>query len=296
MFTVLYNPTTKDIYLNQDGSVYEWFNDNKLYEKLSKEGYILKNVTENGVGYTLSYTETFCHCDRCGKLFLQNDLLFTDEGAPYCSKCYELYETYDTYFHCLGLPIISRGDYESMPAPMYAGEFNDDKMTELAEKIYLCLTNEYSYSKGDLETYFNNNSNDLIDYDLDMAFWCEMEKIAIEMGMRYYEDMTDEEYNEINKSKIIKKTFEQISREIEKTFFEKIYNGATDTEEILTKIIGKNVSMYDSKIDDGAGDDEDDNYVMCDCFSTDDGFITIRIYYGDETRVIGDVDVSTTAQ
>lgn len=199
MFTVLYNPTTKDIYLNQDGSVYEWFNDNKLYEKLSKEGYILKDVTENGVGYTLSYTETFCHCDRCGKLFLQDDLSFTDEGAPYCSKCYELHETYDTYFHCLGLPIISRGDYESMPAPMYAGEFDDDQMTELAERIYLCLSNEYSYSKEDLEKYFNYNPNDLVDYGLDMAFWREMENIAIEMGMRYYEDMTDEEYNKIIK-------------------------------------------------------------------------------------------------
>lgn len=199
MFTVLYNPTTKDIYLNQDGSVYEWFNDNKLYEKLSKEGYILKDVTENGVGYTLSYTETFCYCDRCGKLFLQDDLSFTDEGAPYCSKCYELYETYDTYFQCLGLDIISRGDYECMACPMYAGEFDDNEMTELAEKIYLCLSNEYNYSNEDLEKYFNYNPNDLIDYDLDMAFWREMENIAIKMGMRYYEDMTDEEFEEISK-------------------------------------------------------------------------------------------------
>ena len=199
MFTVLYNPTTKNIYLNQDGSVYEWVNDNKLYDKLSKEGYILKDVTENGVGYTLSYKKTFCQCDRCGKLFLQDDLSFTDKGAPHCSKCYELYKTYDTYFQCLGLDIVSRGDYESMPAPMYAGEFDDDEMTELAEKIYLCLSNEYSYSNEDLEKYFNYNPNDLIDYDLDMAFWREMENIAIEMGMRYYEDMTDEEYEEISK-------------------------------------------------------------------------------------------------
>ena len=86
-----------------------------------------------------------------------------------------------------------------MPAPMYAGEFDDDQMTELAERIYLCLSNEYSYSKEDLEKYFNYNPNDLVDYDLDMAFWREMENIAIEMGMRYYEDMTDEEYNKIIK-------------------------------------------------------------------------------------------------
>lgn len=91
------------------------------------------------------------------------------------------------------------------------------------------------------------------------------------------------------------KTFEQISREIQETFVNEFYDGVTYTEEILTEIIGKNVSMYDSKIDDGVDDDED-NYVMCDCFSTDDDSITIRIYYGDETRVIGCVDVYTTAQ
>jgi len=72
-------------------------------------------------------------------------------------------------------------------------------MTELAEKIYLCLSNEYNYSNEDLEKYFNYNPNDLIDYDLDMAFWREMENIAIKMGMRYYEDMTDEEFEEISK-------------------------------------------------------------------------------------------------
>lgn len=93
----------------------------------------------------------------------------------------------------------------------------------------------------------------------------------------------------------MKKTFEQISREIRETFVNEVYDGVTYTEEILTEIVGKNVSMYDSKIDDGVDDDED-NYVMCDCFSTDDNSITIRIYYGDETRVIGCVDVYTTAQ
>lgn len=92
----------------------------------------------------------------------------------------------------------------------------------------------------------------------------------------------------------MKKTFEQIKQEITTDFVNSIYTGITDTEEILTEIIGKNVSMYDSKIDDGT--DGDDNYVMRDCFSTDDNTITIRIYYGDITRVIGCVDVSMIAQ
>ena len=203
MFRVLYNPTTKEVYTNPEGNVYDVYlpiidKERGLYEELLKEGYIIKEVTENGIDDTLNYAETFCYCDRCGKLFLQDDLSFTDEGAPYCSKCYELYETYDTYFQCLGLDIVSRGDYESMPSPMYAGEFDDDEMTELAENIYLCLTNEYDYTDKDLEKYFNDKTAE-IDYDLDMAFWREMENIAIEMGMRYYEDMTDEEYEEISK-------------------------------------------------------------------------------------------------
>ena len=203
MFRVLYNPNTKEVYTNPEGNVYDVYlpiidKERGLYEELSKEGYIIKEVTENGIDDTLNYAETFCYCDRCGKLFLQDDLSFTDEGAPYCSKCYELYETYDTYFQCLGLDIVSRGDYESMPAPMYAGEFDDDEMTELAEKIYLWLNSNYGYTDRELEKYFNDPSAN-IDEDLNIAFWREMEEIAVQMGMRYYEDMTDEEFEEISK-------------------------------------------------------------------------------------------------
>ena len=207
MFRVLYNPTTKEVYTNPEGNVYD-FNFLSELEIATKNypdiknavdnGYIVKEVTEYGIEDSLNYTETFCYCDRCGKLFLQNDLSFTDEGAPYCSKCYERYETYDVYFQCLGLDIVSRGDYEGMSMPMYAGEFDDDKMTELAKKIYLCLTNEYKYTDKELEKYFNDISAN-VNEDLDIAFWNEMENIAVNMGMRYYEDMTDEEYQKICK-------------------------------------------------------------------------------------------------
>ena len=207
MFRVLYNPNTKEVYTNPEGDVYDFDFFSEL-ETASKDfpdiknaidnGYIVKEVTENGIEDSLNYAETFCHCDRCGKLFLQDDLSFTDEGAPYCSKCYELYETYDIYFQCLGLDIVSRGDYESMSCPMYAGEFDDEKMTELACLIYQMLNSNYRYTDRELEKYFNDPSAN-IDEDLDMAFWREMEEIAVQMGMRYYEDMTDEEFEEISK-------------------------------------------------------------------------------------------------
>lgn len=74
------------------------------------------------------------------------------------------------------------------------------------------------------------------------------------------------------------------------------YDGVHPTEEILTKLVGRNVSWYDSNIDDGADDDEtEDKYVMKSCFSTDNDDVIIRIYYGDVTREIGYVDVAETA-
>jgi hypothetical protein len=85
-----------------------------------------------------------------------------------------------------------------MPAPMYAGEFDDEKMAELARLIYQMLNSNYRYTDRELEKYFNDPSAN-VDEDLDIAFWREMEEIAVQMGMRYYEDMTDEEYEEISK-------------------------------------------------------------------------------------------------
>ena len=74
------------------------------------------------------------------------------------------------------------------------------------------------------------------------------------------------------------------------------YMGISETEELLSSIVGKNVSHYDTCIDDGADDDEtEDQYVMRACFSTDNDDIIVRIYYGDVTEEIGYVDVSEPA-
>lgn len=71
------------------------------------------------------------------------------------------------------------------------------------------------------------------------------------------------------------------------------YGSTTEMEEILTQIVGENVSWYDSNIDDGVDDDEtEDMYVMRDVFSTDDDKINIRIYYGDMTGEITYVSVN----
>lgn len=104
---------------------------------------------------------------------------------------------YDTYFQCEGLDIVSRGDYESMPSPMYAGEFDDEKMRKLAEEIYQSMRYEYGYSEDELHDFFTN-PDACEDEKMSGHFWIEMENIAVNMGMRYYEDMSEEEYNAIS--------------------------------------------------------------------------------------------------
>ena len=196
MFYVQYNPITKSVIKSKNDVVFDYPTKESAEFSLP-EGCIVMAVTDGVYEGTLNYCENFCCCDKCGKMFLQDDLHFTDEGSPLCYHCVE----YDTYFQINGLDIVSRGDYESMPCPMYAGEFDDDQMQDLAETIYLALHNGYGYGL-DVDNYFSNSNlmmetNPYLYEDIDDAFWKEMEDIAVAMGMRYYEDMTDEEYNSI---------------------------------------------------------------------------------------------------
>lgn len=93
-------------------------------------------------------------------------------------------------FKVNGLDIISREDYESMPIPMYAYGLDDDKMQSIAQCIYDVLCCQYNIDEVDVIDYFKHNNNN--EY-IDEAFWREMEEIAISTGMKYYEDMSEEE-------------------------------------------------------------------------------------------------------
>lgn len=83
--------------------------------------------------------------------------------------------------------------------------------------------------------------------------------------------------------------FEKIEQSIMDAFvYNEEYCGIEDAKKIISKIIGKDCCCYDSYIDDGC-DDADDDYVMCDAFEC--GELTIRVYYGNNTYLIGCVDV-----
>ena len=89
---------------------------------------------------------------------------------------------------------ITREDYESMPCAMFATEFNDKQMQEIVNKLHDVLTFQYGYTEHEISN-LEDGSAEMEDYD--NAFWREMENIAVDMGMRYYDDMTDDEYKKI---------------------------------------------------------------------------------------------------
>lgn len=94
---------------------------------------------------------------------------------------------------------ITREDYESMPCAMYAMEFTDDQMQELVNRVADVLSSQYGYTEYEISC-LEEGSQELEDYY--DAFWREMEECAVAMGMRYYEDMSDEEYMKIINKKI----------------------------------------------------------------------------------------------
>lgn len=81
---------------------------------------------------------------------------------------------------------ITRGEFESFPDPMLAWNWTDEQMEKLAENISL----EFGYDE------YPTNENDI--NELEDWYYRVMENEAIKLGMQYYEDMTDEEIDELN--------------------------------------------------------------------------------------------------
>ena len=78
---------------------------------------------------------------------------------------------------------ITRDDYEGMPCSMIAFNWTDEQMQDLANKI----------DKG-LCPYDENDGEAMED-----DFWATMENVAVRNGMRYYEDLTEEEFRKLKK-------------------------------------------------------------------------------------------------
>lgn len=66
---------------------------------------------------------------------------------------------------------------------------------------------------------------------------------------------------------------------------------ARGIEQKVSEIAGSECEIYEEYIDDGCRKDEEDEYVMRACFSVANSDITIRVYFGNNTRKIGYVYV-----
>ena len=84
---------------------------------------------------------------------------------------------------------------------MCAIELSDEIMQKIANEIYNSM--KVNYGKETAENYFNNFNVGDEDFteEVNDFFWKEMEEIALNNGMRYYDDMCEEEYLAIKNRK-----------------------------------------------------------------------------------------------
>lgn len=78
-----------------------------------------------------------------------------------------------------------------------------------------------------------------------------------------------------------------MEKKIREYFDGREFTTEEDIEKELTELVGHKAHCYDTKIDDGVDDeDEEDEYVMLSAFEFDDINIIVRMYYGDVTNEI----------
>lgn len=94
---------------------------------------------------------------------------------------------------------LTRQDYESMPCAMFATELNDEEMQKIAKETYEWLIS-IGWEEAQVSKYLEDRTKSLegmkteeiIEADaIEADFWKYMEKVAIENGMRYYEDIEE---------------------------------------------------------------------------------------------------------
>ena len=125
---------------------------------------------------------TRTHCERVEKLYKQyltNWKAEHNEGDP---ASYE--EWYDNEYVCGYTTEHNRTGKNKRPAEFYTAmdtyDFDDKTMQAIAD-----------HTEKNMVTNFGANY-DLTDDDINSAWWAEMEGVALDFGMNYYEDYDEE--------------------------------------------------------------------------------------------------------
>ena len=114
-------------------------------------------------------------------------------------------DTEKVFISPYGSITISRQEYEELTIPMIAEEFSDKQMQKLVDNINLSMHSDYSDEElGWLQKY-RGDGKGLTKAQLNFADkmseieFMYFETWATELGMRYWADLDEDEYNELQK-------------------------------------------------------------------------------------------------
>lgn len=82
-----------------------------------------------------------------------------------------------------------------------------------------------------------------------------------------------------------------IQEKLQQEFINTKFKGVEDMKEQVENIINEKVLNYDTLIDDGADEDDENDYIMKTWFETKS--YIIRFFYGDINAIIGFVSVQS---
>jgi len=92
---------------------------------------------------------------------------------------------------------IELGTWESAPCPIYTGNITKEVLEKAEKELYDIMVVDYRWGKEDVNRLLKGiGETDEIE-DFKDAVFEEEEKLVMEYGGIYYEDMSDEEYEKI---------------------------------------------------------------------------------------------------
>ena len=107
------------------------------------------------------------------------------------------------FMSAFGNITIRRSEYEELTLPMIAGEMSDEQMQEIVDKINLSMQSDYDQEQlGWLKKYRGDGqglTKEQVNFADKMSEreFEHFEGCAREVGMRYYGDLDNEEYNAV---------------------------------------------------------------------------------------------------
>ena len=115
----------------------------------------------------------------------------------------QLYVGDQVFVSQYGNSTITRGEYEDLMIPMISEEFSDEKMQKLVDNINLSMRSEYDEQDLKLLDRYRRGRGQLTQAEINRADrisereFEHFECCARELGMRYWEDLDEREYREL---------------------------------------------------------------------------------------------------